>query len=221
MRRVLHQLSTVLIVAGALLVLDAAVTLLWQEPASALYARVTQDRLSGRLAHLESTPLLRPAQERVLRRLAPPRRIPFLARALRRRLEPGDPLGRIRIPKIGASYVVVEGTDTASLRKGPGHFPQTPLPGLPGTVAIAGHRTTYLAPFRHVDDLRRGDTIELDVPYARFTYRVQFTKIVLPDAVRVTRPVGYPRLVLTACHPLYSASHRLVVFARLQSAVPR
>ncbi len=221
MRTGLRHLSTALIVAGALLVIDAALTLVWQEPASAIYARIHQDQLGDRLDALGNRPLLLASQQRALRRLPSDRQVPFLARALRRRLKAGDPLGRIRIPRIDASYVVVEGTDTESLRKGPGHYPETSLPGLPGTTAIAGHRTTYLAPFRHVDELRRGDPIQLDLPYARFTYRVQYTKIVPADAVRVTRSVGYPRLVLSACHPLYSASHRIIVFARLVRTVPR
>ncbi len=87
-------------------------------------------------------------------------------------------------------------------------------------MAIAGHRTTYLAPFRHVDSLHPRDVIRVEMPYATFTYRVQFTKIVLPSSLYVKKPVGYPRLVLSACHPLYSASHRIVVFAKLQKAVP-
>jgi sortase A len=221
MRRALRLLSTVLIVAGVLCVVDAVLTVTWQEPASALYAKITQDRLNGRLETLERRPLLVAAQRRALRRLTATQRVPVLARAFRRRLKPGDPIGRIRIPRIGASYVVVEGDDAASLRKGPGHFHDTPLPGLPGTVAIAGHRTTYLAPFRHIDELRHGDAIALDTPYARFTYRVQSTRIVLPDARRfVTRAVGYDRLALSACQPLYSASHRIIVFARLVRTVP-
>jgi sortase A len=82
-------------------------------------------------------------------------------------------------------------------------------------VAIAGHRTTYLAPFRHVDQLKSGDRITLTMPYGRFTYEIQKTQIVLPTALWVTKSVGYDRLVLSACHPLYSASHRIIVFARL------
>ena len=102
---------------------------------------------------------------------------------------------------------------------GPGHYPETPLPGARGTVAIAGHRTTYGAPFRRVDRLERGDPIELRMPYGRFTYRVERTRVVAPTATWVTRRVAYDRLVLTACHPLYSAAGRIVVFARLDSAV--
>ena len=117
---------------------------------------------------------------------------------------------------IGAGFVVVQGTDSASLRKGPGHYPSTTFPGLPGTVAIAGHRTTYLAPFRDVDELKHSDRILLTMPYGRFTYAVQRTQIVKPTALWVTRDVGYQRLVLSACHPLYSAAERIIVFARLQ-----
>ncbi len=111
--------------------------------------------------------------------------------------------------------IVVQGTDTASLQKGPGHYPETPFPGQGGTIGIAGHRTTYLAPFRHIDSMREGDHITLEMPYGTFVYRVQFTKIVDDSAVGIVHPVGYERLVLTACHPLYSASQRYAAFARL------
>ena len=84
------------------------------------------------------------------------------------------------------------------------------------TVAIAGHRTTYLAPFRHIDALTSGDRIVLKMPYGRFTYVVQYRKIVLPSALWVTKTMGYDRLVLSACNPLYSAAQRIIVFARLQ-----
>src|SRR5205814_4986069 len=110
---------------------------------------------------------------------------------------------------------------TSDLQKGPGHYPQTAFPGLGRTVAIAGHRTTYLAPFRHIDDLRRGDEIVLQMPYATFTYRVQTHKIVDPSALWVIRNRGYERLVLSACHPLFSAAQRLVVFSRLVGVAPR
>ncbi|HKG36129.1 MAG TPA: class E sortase, partial [Solirubrobacterales bacterium] len=106
------------------------------------------------------------------------------------------------------------------LRRGPGTYDQAPLPGAGGTAAIAGHRTTYLAPFRHIDDLDRGDPITLEMPYATLTYRVQRTATVDPDRGGVARRVAYQRLVLTACHPLFSASERYVVFARLGGIQP-
>src|SRR3954452_19273410 len=119
------------------------------------------------------------------------------------------------MPELGASWVIVKGTTTGDLRHGPGVYPQTPLPGASGTVAIAGHRTTYGAPFRHIDRLSSGDSITVTLPYGRFTYRVQHRRIVGPNDIWVIKRVGYDRLVLTACHPLYSAAKRIVVFARL------
>lgn len=216
-RRLLRALSSVLIVSGTLLLADAAATLLWQEPVSALYTRLQQDRLGDRLAELERAPLA-PVEARALETIEDPgRRLAFRARALAKRLRPGDPAGRIRMPAIGVSEVFVHGTAGADLRNGPGHYPTTPLPGQRGTVAVAGHRTTYGAPFRRLDDLERGDPIELQMPYGRFGYRVERTRIVPPTALWVTDRVGYDRLVLTACHPLYSAEQRIVVFARLES----
>jgi sortase A len=220
-RRALRAISTVLIVAGVLMIADAGITLAWQEPVSALLARIEQNKLSGELEEIETAPPTR-VQRRVLAALETQRRrIAFLAREQRRTVHEGDPIGRIAIPTIGADFVVVQGTDSASLRKGPGHYPSTTFPGLPGTVAIAGHRTTYLAPFRNVDELKAGDTIVLTMPYGRFTYAVQRTQIVDPTALWVTRDVGYQRLVLSACHPLYSAAQRIVVFARLVRTVAR
>jgi sortase A len=217
-RRALRALSTVLMVAGALLLIDAGATLLWQEPFSALYARVQQGRLAGRLQAIERTPLT-PVERRALEHVPDPaRRLAFHARVLRRHTRPGDPLGHIRIPRMGLSTVVVDGTDAGELRTGPGHYPATPLPGEHGTIGIAGHRTTYGAPFRRIDRLRPGDPIELTMPYGRFTYRVERTRIVPPTAVWVTDRRAYDRLVLSACHPLYSAAKRIVVFARLERA---
>jgi sortase A len=216
-RRALRAVSTVLIVAGILVLADGVATLVWQEPLTALYARVQQGQLDAELATLERTPPTR-VERRVIARLPDPRRrLAFRARALGRRSEPGDALGRLRIPAIGLTTVVVEGTGAGELRTGPGHYPDTPLPGQRGTVAIAGHRTTYGAPFRHVDDLERGDRIELEMPYGRIAYRVERTRIVEATQIEVVDRVAYDRLVLTACHPLYSAAQRIVVFARPES----
>lgn len=221
MRRFLRPLSAVLVVVGSLLLLDAVVTLVWQEPVSALYAKLQQGRLDDRLAQLDNarpTPLDR----KVLSHLGTlDRRLAYAARVLDRRTRDGQPLGRIRMRSIGVSAVVVAGTDTSSLRLGPGHYPGTPLPGARGTVAIAGHRTTYGAPFRRLDKLGHGDRIQLTMPYGTFTYAVDHRRIVLPTATWVTRPVGHDQLILSACHPPYSAAKRIVVFARLVGAKPR
>ena len=217
-RRVVRALSSVMIVAGIILLADAGVTLIWQEPVSALYANVQQGRLSDQLEALETAPL-EPAEERALERIPDPKRkLAFRARAFERRLDDGDAMGRIVMPAIGVSEVFVEGTEAGDLRTGPGHYPGTPFPGERGTVAIAGHRTTYGAPFRNIDKLGAGDRIELRMPYGRFTYRVEKTRIVPPTEVSVTNRVSFDRLILSACHPLYSAAQRIVVFARLELA---
>jgi sortase A len=218
MRQALRFLSSVLIATGVLLVLDAVLTVVWQEPITAIYGKVQQGELGGDLNKLDRAPLS--AGERgVLKALnTDPARIAFLARSMRRRLHDGQAIGRLRIPHIHANFVMVEGTDSASLRKGPGHYRATPLPGMPGTVGVAGHRTTYLAPFNKLDKLHHGDEVRLEMPYAVVTYRVEGTRIVKPTAVWVTRRVGYDRLVMTACHPKYSAAKRIVVFARQVSA---
>ena len=220
MRRALRLLSSVLIAAGALLLADGALTLLWEEPVSSLYARVQQGRLDDELAQLERSGSP-PAERLVLARLPDPeRRLRFAARAALRRARSGDPVGRLRAEAIGLDEVVVAGTGAAALRTGPGHYPDTPLPGARGTVAIAGHRTTYGAPFRRIDDLESGDRIELKMPYGRFTYRVERARIVPPTRPGSRAASAYDRLALTACHPLYSAAERIVVFARLERSAP-
>src|SRR3954447_1039022 len=221
MRRFLRPLSAVLVVVGSLLLLDAVVTLVWQEPVSALYAKLQQGRLDDRLAQLEGR---EPTQvdRKVLSRLGTlDRRLAYAARALNRRTRDGQPLGRLRVRSIGVSSVVVAGTDASSLRLGPGHYPGTPLPGARGTVAIAGHRTTYGAPFRRLDKLARGDRIELKMPYGTFTYAVDRRRIVLPTATWVTRRVGHAHPPLPPSPPLSSAAKRIVVFPRLVGAKPR
>ena len=188
-----------MITSGTLMLIDAGLTLTWQEPVSAFLAGRQQSRLED---ELELGPELPEGQRSLvgMERLRP---------------GPGRALGRIELPSLDRSYVMVEGTDTATLRRGPGHYPDTPLPGQRGTVAVAGHRTTYGAPFRTVDELRRGDPIVVRMPHGRFTYRVESTRIVGPRAVEVKRAVGHDRLILSACHPLYSAAQRIVVFARI------
>ncbi len=220
-RRAWHILSIVLILAGALVLIDAGVTLVWQEPLSALYAKFRQDSLSGTLRAAEqATPTL--IERRALASLPDERRrIAFLASELQRRAGDGSPVGRIEIPRIGASYVVVKGTDTSDLESGPGIYSETSFPGVAGTTAIAGHRTTYLAPFRHIDSLRQGSRILLNMPYAHFIYTVTGERVVAPtDVSAAVGEVGYSRLVLSACTPLFSAAKRLLVFARLTRTVP-
>jgi sortase A len=214
-RRFIRDISSVLMISGLLLLIDAGVTLVWQEPLTAVIGKVQQSNINKRFLSFTTTPLS-PIETRALVNVkSEKKRISFLARREERQVSIGDAVGRIVISKIGASFDVIQGTDAASLEKGPGHYPGTSLPGLDETVAIAGHRTTYLAPFRHIDALKSGDHIEVKMPYADFTYTVQYHRIVLPTALGVIKNVGYDRLVLSACNPLYSAAQRIIVFAKL------
>lgn len=194
-RVVLRFVASVMMVSGVLLISDAVITLAWQEPVSAYFSERQQVKLEKAL-------------------IDPPERV------VRKEPLPGDALGKLLIPAIGVSEYVVEGTDADNLRKGPGHYPDTPLPGQRGTSAIAGHRTTYGAPLRKLDKLDKGDRIVVELPYGTFVYRVERTQIVDDSALWVTRKVGHDRLVLTACHPLYSAEQRIVAFARLTDRRP-
>lgn len=210
-----------MIALGTLALLDAVVTLVWQEPISALYALLRQDHLRGELATVEHAAPTS-VERRALASIGDERaRIAFLAGELERHAGDGSPVGRIVIPKVGASYVVVNGTDTEDLKSGPGIYPDTSFPGIRGTTAIAGHRTTYLAPFRNIDDLEPGNHILVYMPYAHFTYTVTGQRVVAPTDVRAAvGDVGYTRLVLSACTPLFSAEKRLLVYARLTRTVP-
>jgi sortase A len=149
----------------------------------------------------------------------------------------GKALAVIRIPRIGmtgkvgphGARVVVEGVSHEDLKKGPGHYPRTALPGAIGNMVISGHRTTYGAPFNRVDELKAGDPIVLETRDTWFTYRVTSKQVVAPTAVEVTYAVPgdktatptKPLLTLTTCNPKYSAKQRLIVHALLVSALPK
>jgi sortase A len=180
-----------MMVSGVLLIADAGLTLAWQEPISAYLAGRDQAALKSQFARL------------------PANRV----RRHRSQLK-GDAIAKIELPTINKTAYVVEGTDTGDLRKGPGHYSDTPLPGERGTVAIAGHRTTYGAPFRHIDSIHNGDPITIAMPDGTFRYRVYTTKIVDDSALWVKRRKRFNQLILSACHPLHSAAQRIVVFAR-------
>lgn len=127
----------------------------------------------------------------------------------------GDAAARISIPKIGVDKIVVEGVTVDDLKRGPGHYPDSPMPGQAGNAAIAGHRTTYGAPFHRIDELQPGDEILVTTLQGPFRYVVSEQQIVSPDQVEVLDDFGDNRLTLTACHPKYSARQRIVVVAML------
>jgi sortase A len=210
----IRKLGFVLTALGVALIAWVVVTLVWGEPFTSLYTRHEQKALSSRLDEVERRWLA--SRGRLAAALG------ARAKRFQRTLRDGQPIGRIIVPRLGLNMVVVEGTSEADLEKGPGHYDaasgvNTALPGMGGVVAIAGHRTTYLHPFRHIDDLRPGDDIYLRMPYGIFSYRVYMHRIVGSTDWSILHRPHFEKLVLSACHPLYSATHRFVVFARLHS----
>ena len=215
-----RAVGTILAVAGVLLLADVALTLAWREPVTWLLGRGDQSALSERLDEVDRSFGASIAGQ-LPERGTPEMRIALAAQAFADRVKTGEPIGRIAIPAIGQRSIMVEGTGQAELREGPGHYEPTSLPGQRGTVGIAGHRTTWEQPFRRINELEPGDSITVTMAYGRFTYRVEGSRIVRPQEVGVLTAVrGRERIVLTACHPLYSAAKRIVVFGRLREAVP-
>jgi sortase A len=147
---------------------------------------------------------------------APPAAVPVAAQNIPQ-FDEGDALARIEIPRIGVDDYVVAGVDTRDLKKGPGHFPDTPLPGQLGNSAIAGHRTTYGQPFRNVDRLEPGDEIRVTTLSGVFVYRVTGTQIVEPDNYEVvsTTDPNVATLTLTSCDPVFTAERRIVISSEL------
>ena len=233
-----RRLGAVLVALGAVVLAYVATVVLWRDPATDLYARWKQHELSASLdeafaAQSPSLVSLQAAleipdtgiadipgrQERVdLTRLA----VAAAANELHRKLRLGKALGRIEIPQLGLNAVFVHGTRWGpDLSRGPGHYPATSLPGVGRTMAIAGHRTTFGAPFRHIDSLRSGNRISLTLSYATFRYEVFKHEIVDNGDWSIIRDRGFDTLVLSACHPLYSAEQRWVVYARLVRVDPK
>jgi sortase A len=225
-----RRLGIALLTLGLLTVAWVGVTIVWGDPFTSLYTAHEQHVLEKQL-RVEGSQWAAKTAARTSASAAPrPTRTEDAATVLARRartfassLHDGEAIGRIRIPSIGLSMVVVQGTSEGDLAKGPGHYDtasgqNTALPGQGGVIAIAGHRTTFLHPFRYVNDLKPGDNIYLEMPYGTFRYRVYYQKIVTPTDWSILRKRPYEKLVLSACHPLYSASHRIVTFARLEGS---
>jgi len=223
MRRAVRIASVTLITSGLIILIDAGITVAWQEPLSAFYSQLRQSAASGELDSLREDFLADPAVDRALRqdrKAEDAARTEDQAKALadifEKDIEMGQAIGRIRIPSIGADYVVIQGTEEDDLQRGPGHYEYTALPGQGKTVGVAGHRTTYGAPFNKINEIDDGDEITLEMPYGDFTYVVTGHDIVDPTDVDIVDETGKERLVLTACHPLYSAAQRYAVFADLE-----
>ena len=135
-------------------------------------------------------------------------------------VEEGDPIARIEMPTIGVDNIVVAGVEKSDLKKGPGHYPETPMPGQLGNAAIAGHRTTYGQPFFDIDKLEVGDEIIVTTVDGRFVYRVTGQQIVSPSDYQVVATVDptTATLTLTSCHPKWTARERIIITSELDTA---
>ena len=218
MRKFSRIFGSLLILAGVLTLAWVVLVWRWQDPFTAVYTHFQQARLSSAYEKRSAT-----FQPRITRgNLASvERQIATEARRYRRTLKAGEAVGRLSIGRIGLKMVVVQGTDHESLKKGPGHFIESGLPGEGRLVYVAGHRTTYLAPFAAINNIRVGDYIRFALPYGTFTYRATRHYVVAADAVDVLKDHGTEILRLQACHPRFFATHRYLVDAKLVNVSPR
>jgi len=218
MRRVARVTGGLLVVAGVLVLAWAITVWQWQDPFTALYTHWQQDKLAHALQKEEQA--YRPATAAT--DLAAERRaIALDARRFQHEAKVGQAIGRIVIGRIGLNMVLVNGTDHETLKKGPGRDLRSFMPGEDKLVYIAGHRTTYLAPFSDINDIRDGDYVRLEMPYGTFVYRATHHRIVLANDLSVLRSPDHEQLELQACHPRFFATHRYIVYAKLVSVSPR
>lgn len=220
MRRVARHLGLVLIVAGALGLAWTITVWRWQDPFTAVYTHYEQAKL-GRSLDRQITAYRvghRRAESSVLRE---ERLVAEAAAAERRSARVGQAIGRIIVPRMGLDMVIVNGTDEETLKKGPGRYLGSALPGQGRLVYVAGHRTTYLAPFSKIDQLHKGDRVTVVMPYATFVYRVSGYRIVPANDLSVLRSPGHELLELQACHPRFFATHRFIAFALPVEVIPR
>ena len=220
MGRTARILGTLLLAAGVLGLAWTITVWRWQDPYTALYTHYEQAKLDRSLDRQIDAYRVshRRSESTVLREQ---RLVAAAAAAERHRAKAGDALGRIIVPRMGLNMVIVNGTDEESLKKGPGHYLGSALPGQGQLVYIAGHRTTYLAPFSKIDQLHKGDRVKVVMPYATFVYRISGYRIVPADDLSVLRSRGHEVLELQACHPRFFATHRFIAFALPVEVIPR
>jgi sortase A len=218
MRRGVRLLGTLMIVGGVLTLGWAVLVWQWQDPFTAAYTKWEQHRLAAAFDRkMEGfAPAHAPTSLAAIRL-----EVAKEAAAYRKQLHRGDPIGRLTIGAIGLKIILVQGTDHESLKRGPGHYVGSDLPGQGRLVYVAGHRTTYLAPFSHIDDLEAGDYVTVDLPYASFKYVVTTHRVVAATDVSVLRSPKHEVLILQACHPRFFASHRYLVYAKPVAVTPR
>lgn len=222
--KVLGAIGRTLITAGTLILLFVAYQLWGTGLQEAQSQKVLSKDFEAQLASIERTPTTTTTTAPTTTTSAPAEgTTPTIAV---NRTEPvtqdlplpaeGDPVAKIEIPSIGVNRTVVSGVSLDQLKRGPGHYPETPLPGQKGNVAIAGHRTTYGQPFHNIDKVKKGDDVIFETIQGTFVYEVTETIIVKPNQVEILEDKGDNRVTLIACHPKYSARERIIVIGKLK-----
>jgi sortase A len=222
-----------MIVAGVGTLAWALLVWRWEDPFTAVYTHFKQRELAA--AYAKRFEAFRPPARTTVSLAAERRAVAIDARRYRLTSHRGEALGRMRIPRLGLNLILVDGTDHESLKRGPGRYageakdltgvsgtpPKDFMPGEGQLVYVAGHRTTYLAPFSHIDRLRPGDPVVVELPYATFEYRISRSRIVPATDLASLKSRGREVLVLQACHPRFFASHRYLAYARPVRITPR
>ena len=224
-----HRLGTLLLVIGLGVLAWAATVYLWKDPFTTAYTAYEQRRLASNLDENFESWQPAPVPKPVSRPTPTPKPIPKpkhddLSREAKRfRLasDNGDAIARLRVPRLDLNLVVVNGTNASDLRRGPGRHEDTFMPGEGKIVYVAGHRTTYGAPFSEINQLDVGDPITVELPYGSVEYRVTSHRIVDDNDLTVLNSHGREELVLQACHPRFFASQRYLVYARPVSTEAR
>ncbi|HXH87790.1 MAG TPA: class E sortase [Gaiellaceae bacterium] len=206
-----------LILAGAGTLAWAVTVWQWQDPFTAVVNRLEQRELSQALERSfdGAIPAAAAAGD------APPaelrRSLDRAAQGWRKASKRGDAVARIRIPRLGLTAVIVNGTDSETLKRGPGRYLGSAMPGEGELVYVAGHRTTYGAPFSRIDRLRKGDRVTVDLPYGTFVYEMTGHRVVPATELSVLTSKGVEQLALQACEPRFFATHRYIAYLKLVS----
>ena len=220
-----HRLGTFLLVIGIGVLAWAATVYLWKDPFTTAYTAYEQRRLASNLDSAFESWEPAPKPKPVSRPAPTPKpqhdNVSREAKRFRLESDDGDAIARLKVPRLDLSVVVVNGTSTSDLRRGPGRHEDSFLPGEGELVYVAGHRTTYGAPFSAINELEPGDTITVELPYGTVEYRVTRHRIVDDDDLSVLESRGREELVLQACHPRFFASQRYLVYARPVSVEAR
>lgn len=211
MRRFGRIAGTLMIVAGAGALAWALTVWQWQDPFTAVLNELEQRDLSTEFSRRldEGAAQLATSSGEELRTSLAQAAAGWRVRSTR-----GDAIARLRIPALGVEEIVVNGTDAETLKRGPGRYLGSRMPGEGELVYIAGHRTTYGAPFSRIDHLRKGDRVFLELPYGTIEYGITGHRIVPASQTSVLRSKGFEQLALQACHPRFFASHRYIAYAK-------